>query len=128
MRYWGATGLLILGKKAKSKIIEIEKACQDKSANVATVAAEALYMLGHTELAKKTLLTCLNDPNPFARTHVLNVIDCIGEESEEIKMGVIDFLKNHDAINRQQYDVRAAYGLLKKWGIDPSRFGIDFSW
>ena len=128
IRYWGATGLLILGDQAKTRITEIQETCEDESTNVATVAAEALYKLGNKKMAKKALLNGLKDPNPFARTHVLNAIDCIEDDSEEIKKGVIELLKNYDTIDRQKYDVRAAKRLIEKWDIDPSNYKIEFSW
>ena len=51
VRYWGASGLLILGKKAEPAIEELKVATLDKSANVVSVAAEALYNLGEKEIA-----------------------------------------------------------------------------
>ncbi|NCB07578.1 MAG: sulfatase, partial [Bacteroidia bacterium] len=52
IRYWGATGLLILGKKAMPALNDLKNAITDRSANVVVVAAEALYKLGETEIAK----------------------------------------------------------------------------
>ncbi len=128
IRYWGATGLLILGENAKSKISEIEKACQDSSINVLAVAAETVHKLGNKKLARKALLAGLQSPNQFARTHVLNTIDCLEEDNDAIKKGVITMLKSYDKLDRQKYDVRAAKGLLEKWGTNPSEFDIVFSW
>ena len=56
VRYWGATGLLILGNEAVSAMDDLKAATNDKSANVVAVAAETLYNLGETEIAKKALL------------------------------------------------------------------------
>ena len=128
IRYWGATGLLILGEKAHSKLKELEKACQDKSADVMAIAAEAIYNLGHKELAKQKLIKGLSSANSFARTHIFNTMDCIDDDSPEIKESVINFLKNIETIDRKEYDIRAAKGLLVKWKINPEDLGLKFNW
>ncbi len=128
IRYWGATGLLLLGDKATDKIDELKKASQDKSANVSIVAAEALYKLGETSFAKKILLENLKAPNQFVRTHALNTIDCLKITSMDIQDGVINLLKKYDVISRKNYDVRASKRLIEEWGIDPSELNIEFSW
>ncbi len=56
VRYWGASGLLILGGKAAPAINELKAATTDESANVVSVAAEAFYNLGEKKIAKKSLL------------------------------------------------------------------------
>jgi len=63
-------------------------ALDDEPANVVTVAAEALYNMGEKEAAKRAFLSILEDPNPFARCHALNAIDCVNEESSEIVEGL----------------------------------------
>ena len=119
IRYWGATGLLILGEKGAAAVNELEQALNDESANVVNVVAEALYNLGEKETAKKALLSVLQNENEFARCHCLNVLDCIGESSPEIIEGVAEMLANLGDQNRKHYDYRAAQWLFKKWGINP---------
>lgn len=128
VRYWGATGLLILGEQAKSAIDELKAATSDKSANVVAVAAEALYNLGERETAKKALLSVLKNPNEMARCHALNVIDCIGENSPEIVDGVAEMVKKAEKLSREQYDLRGAKWLFEKWNINPEDYKIDFTW
>ena len=128
VRYWGATGLLILGEQAKSAIDELKAATSDKSANVVAVAAEALYNLGERETAKKALLSVLKNPNEMARCHALNVIDCIGENSPEIVDGVAEMVKKAEKLSREQYDLRGAKWLFEKWNINPEDYKIDFNW
>ena len=128
VRYWGATGLLILGEQAKSAIDELKAATSDKSANVVAVAAEALYNLGERETAKKALLSVLKNPNEMARCHALNVIDCIGENSSEIVDGVAEMVKKAEKLSREQYDLRGAKWLFEKWNINPEDYKIDFTW
>jgi hypothetical protein len=128
VRYWGASGLLILGEKAAPAIENLKAATSDKSANVISVAAEALYNLGEKELAKKALLSVLKNRNEFARCYALNVIDCIDESSPEIQKGVIDMVANAESATRNQYDMRAAKWLIEKWDLNPDDFEVEFSW
>ena len=128
VRYWGATGLLILGNEAVSATDDLKAATNDKSANVVSTAAEALYNLGETEIAKKALLTVLENPNEFARCHALNVIDCINEESSEMIAGVVKMINNAESNTRNKYDMRSAKWLIEKWGLNPDDYKIEFAW
>lgn len=128
VRYWGASGLLILGDKAVSAIPDLKAATTDESANVVSVAAEALYNLGEKEMAKKALLSVLKNSNEFARCHTLNVIDCIDESSKDIQEGVVGMISNADSKTRNKYDMRAAKWLIEKWGLNPDDYKIDFAW
>lgn len=128
VRYWGASGLLIMGKKATPAIEELKAATTDESPNVVSVAAEALYNLGEKEVAKNALLSVLENPNEFARCHALNVIDCIDDKSPEMITGVINMIKTADSKSRNKYDMRAAKWLIEKWGLNPDDYEIDFAW
>ncbi len=128
VRYWGATGLLILGEDALPAIEELKAATSDESANVVAVAAEALYNLGEKETAKNALLSVLKNPNEMARCHALNVIDCIGENSPEMVQGVAEMVKTAEKLSREQYDLRGAKWLFEKWDLDPADYQIEFNW
>jgi hypothetical protein len=128
VRYWGATGLLILGNQAEPAIDELKAATSDESANVVSVAAEALYNLGEKEIAQKALLAVLENPNEMARCHALNVIDCINVNSKEIINGVVKMINNAESNTRNKYDMRAAKWLIEKWGLNPDEYKIDFAW
>ncbi|MEI6750710.1 MAG: sulfatase, partial [Bacteroidota bacterium] len=94
VRYWGATGLLILGEKASPALNDLKASLNDESARVVAVAAEALYKLGEKEEAKKALLRVLKNPNKFAQCHALNTIDGTEmESSPEMVEGVVNILK-----------------------------------
>ena len=128
VRYWGASGLLILGEKAEPAIEDLKTACNDNSANVVSVAAEALYILGEKEAAKTALLSVLKNDNEFARCHALNVIDCIEESSPEIQKGVINMISTATSKTRNKYDMRAGKWLIEKWELNPDDYKIDFAW
>ena len=128
IRYWGATGLLILGDKASPAKDALKTSLNDKSANVVVVAAEALYNLGEKETAKNALLRVLHNPNGFARCHALNAIDCIDEKSPEVVKGVVDMIKRQPEMDRSSYDLRAAKWLVEKWDLNPDDYGLEFNW
>ena len=128
VRYWGATGLLILGKNAAQAIEELKIAINDKSANVVAVAAEALYNLGEKETARNALLSVIKNPNELARCYALNVIDCLDDKSPEIVEGVVCLLQDAVTISRNKYDVRVAKRLIEKWGLNPEDYSIKFDW
>ncbi len=121
VRYWGATGLLILGQDAAPALDELKTAASDPSANVAAMAAEALYGLGETESGKAALLNVLQNHNQFARCHALNVIDYVNEKSPEIIAGVVAMFNNAESNSRNEYDMRAAKWLIEKWELNPEK-------
>ena len=49
--------------------------------------------LGEKEAAKNALHRVLENPNEFARCHVLNTIDCIEEKSPEMVEGVVNMIE-----------------------------------
>ncbi|WP_162340525.1 sulfatase-like hydrolase/transferase [Cyclobacterium salsum] len=127
-RYWGATGLLILGEEAEEAAESLRNALSDSSPNVKVVAAEAMYHLGYTEEALKALYEVLETPNSFARTHALNAIDSIEDSAESTQQAVLDMIGMVGEFNRSHYDLRAAKGLLTKWDVDPMDHGYDMNW
>jgi arylsulfatase A-like enzyme len=125
VRYWGATGLLILDEAARPVITDLKQAADDPSPSVAIVAAEALYNLGEKSEARKTLLEALISSNQFARTHALSTINCTDEQSEQIKEEVIALLKGAEGNWKGRYDFRSAKQLFLKWGLDPQNYGLE---
>lgn len=128
VRYWGATGLLMLGEDAVAATADLEAALNDESPNVVVVAAEALYKLGEEEKGRDGLLRILEDENPFARCHALNAIDGTEDSSQEVIDGVIAMIKRMPDMDRNRYDLRAARGLFEKWGLDPLEYDLVFNW
>ena len=126
VRYWGATGFLILKDEARPALPLLKKAAADPSPNVAVVAAEALYRMGEKEAAKLAFIELLKAPNAFARAHALNAIAAVEEDSREIQSAVIAMVKGLAELNSQHYDWRSARGLLTKWKVDPKKHNLDF--
>ena len=121
IRYWGATGLLILGEQAAPAKENLRNALADESANVVTVAAEALYNMGEREIAEKALIRVLKNPNNFARCHALNAIDCIEAKTPELITGVVNMLIEFPELPElpHRYDRRSAERLIDKWQLNP---------
>ncbi len=119
IRYWGATGLLILKEKARPAIDDLRAALDDPSPDVVVVAAEALYYLGEEQEGMDAMLMVLQDPNEFARAHALNAIDYTREDTPKVRQAVIRLFKEKNAGERDiSYDQRLVYWLFDKWGID----------
>lgn len=112
IRYWGATGLLILGEQAGPAADDLIAALNDTSPNVVAVAAEALYLLGETDMAIRALAALLKYPTWSARCYALNVIDNI-EDYSQVLMHEIQNLLSSDATSR--YDIDAARRIVEKW-------------
>ncbi len=127
-RYWAATGLLVLGDKAKPALPALREAAKDPSLNVAIVAAEALYRLGEQAAGRKPILTALTSPNQLARTHALNAIDCLDDETGETKAAVVAMVKKADLKERGKYDLRMTNWLFEKWNLKPETYGITPDW
>jgi N-sulfoglucosamine sulfohydrolase len=126
IRYWGATGLLILGDQASSATGDLKAALDDKSDNVVIVSAEALYNLGEKQEAEKVLINILKSPNKYACTHALNTIDCLEMKSSPgMVEAMVYMLKSRELTRRDRWDlVTAAKRLFEKWGINPGDYDI----
>ena len=123
IRYWGATGLLILKENARPAIPSLLEAAGDKSASVATLAAEALYGLGEKESAVKAYIRILNDTVTFNmtdRNFVLNSIDAINYQNPDLTAAVQKLYSDRSvgftgSTRYNLYDVLMSEYLLKKY-------------
>lgn len=128
IRYWGATGLLILGDDAMPAKSELLKVLNDESPNVRVVASEILCMLGESKPAIKALSEVIATGTQFACTHAMNVVDCQNLKDPMLADAAAFMVKKNDVLTRKRYDLRIARMLFNKWGIDSKDYGIDFPW
>jgi arylsulfatase A-like enzyme len=128
IRYWGATGLLILGENAAAAKPDLMEALNDSSLSVATVAAEALYNLGEKPAAVKSLVAVLTKGNEMARCFALNTVDLVNDASPEIQKAVIELAQKSPAATRELYDIRMAKWLFEKWKLNPADYNVKFNW
>lgn len=128
IRYWGTTGLLILGEYAKPAIAQLKAALNDSSPSVVVIAAEALYNLGEKAAARSGFQNALQASNPLVRTEALNAIESVDENSQKIKEAVVAMAREAGVLKRENYDHRSARVLLDKWNIHAAEYGIEIDW
>ena len=81
MRYWGMTGLCLLGENARSHIPTIRKLTHDSSHAVRAITAFTLFRLGEKEAARSCYQQLLKDDS-YASLLVLNMIDWLGDRGD----------------------------------------------
>lgn len=128
LRYWGATGLLLQGEKARPLLPQIAEVAEMEPTSATVLLAEILYTLKDREAGRSALLNALSDSSAILRNHALNVIDETGEASPELQRAVVTMVQRAGDIDRSQYDMRSAKRLFEKWGIDPALHGITMDW
>ncbi|MEE9439898.1 MAG: sulfatase-like hydrolase/transferase [Saprospiraceae bacterium] len=84
VRFWGATGCIILGQNSKPLLQQLLILSKDSSEDVAVTSAEALYLIGNTKTALKTLSNALNSNNEYVRLRALNVISSRNIKDQKI--------------------------------------------
>lgn len=77
-RYWGASGLQMLGKNSHPAKAPLRLALKDSSHNVRLMAAWALINMGDSTEAVPAIQNLLKN-NSYAMLEILNVIDWMGE-------------------------------------------------
>ncbi len=128
IRYWAATGLLLLKEDARVAIPQLKDALHDSSPDVVVVAAEALYYLGEKELGLNAMLGTLKHADIFVRTHALNAIEYTGESGQNVKQAIINMLTATAAQKSPlRYDLRIVDWLFDKWGIDKKALGFSIA-
>ena len=81
VRYWAATGCVILGDKAKSAAPVLIKTLDDDSGDVRIAVAEALFLLGQKGPALPVLIAELSNSNSKIALRAANVLDALGKEA-----------------------------------------------
>jgi len=114
IRYWGATGLLILGEKAAPAKAELIKVLNDESPDVCAVAAEILLQLGEEDLATDALLKVLEYPEDKAICHALNTIVHTGLDNQEVRNAVARLYPQE----QYKYSLRIVEWLSENWNLD----------
>ena len=114
VRYWAATGCIVLASLAKSAKRILVETLDDPEVSVRVAAAEALYGLGETTGVLEILVEALEDSNKMARVQALNVMEIMGENATPA-LDEVNKLASRD-LKDQDYDIRAANRLMKKLG------------
>ncbi len=114
IRYWGATGLLILGEKSAPAKEELIMLLDDESQDVVATAAETLLILGEIEVATKALLSVLKYPEDKPVCHALNIVSQYDLDDPRMRDTVV-WLSTQKELN---YSQRIVEYLVEKWGLD----------
>jgi arylsulfatase A-like enzyme len=99
IRYWGATGLLILKNDAKPAILALKAATDDPCGAVATLAAEALYGLGEKEIAVQTysrILKTTGADKENVLIFAMNSIDALNIKNPELTAIIQKMTENNE--------------------------------
>lgn len=111
IRYWGATGCLILEKEAVAAINDLKELLKDEHPDVRITAAEALCNLGESSLATPILIEALKEENLMVRVHAINSLEIIGGDVAIAAIpGVKQVLGDRKG---RAYDIRAAKRLIE---------------
>ena len=82
IRYWAATGCLVLGKEAKPAADALRKLLEDPYGDVRITAAESLCMLGHGDAAR-VIVAMLDADNASVVLHATNALEYIGDAARD---------------------------------------------
>ncbi|MBY5958870.1 sulfatase-like hydrolase/transferase [Membranicola marinus] len=115
LRYWAATSAAMYPEMSAVLVHDIQALAQDDEVTVQIAAAEALYRMGQTTLPQDILIRALKNKYEKVRFQALNVLFNFEEKDLEPVWTAIRQIVPADPKNRK-YDVRAARGLLKKYG------------
>ncbi|WP_254412627.1 sulfatase-like hydrolase/transferase [Dyadobacter diqingensis] len=111
IRYWAATGALILGAKAKSASKNLTGLLDDPQDYVQIAAAEALYHLGEKEKALAVFFLNLGSDNTMLRVQILSALTAASPaELAPIKPQLAEIVKK----KKSEYDANAAAFLIEK--------------
>ena len=113
IRYWGATGLLILGDMGAQYQEQLLSLLSDPSPNVITVAAEALYKLGEKDKSISAFVKLLNHPEDKVKCAALNAIEYSKALDPSIKEA-INVMKAQK-YNKTDYAGRMASEFAKEY-------------
>ncbi|MEI6949054.1 sulfatase [Paraflavisolibacter sp. H34] len=112
VRYWAATGITILGRKALPAKKQTVALLEDQSIAVRIAAAEAAYKLGVKEKALEVLRASLHSTNHMARVQALNVLQSVSApDLAVLKEQLSGIVADKSA---PTYDVSLAKYLLTK--------------
>lgn len=113
IRYWAVIGCIILEQKSAPAKNILMNLLHDPEISIRISAAEALYILGETELSVNTLKETLNSRNRMARLQSLNVLETMNEDAVPAFEAIKSIIPIDDS-KKSEYDISAAKRLLKK--------------
>ncbi len=117
VRYWGAVGLMMLGKDALPAKQQLLSTLNDPSHNVRLMAAWALIKLGEQKAGHDAIVKLLQSES-YASLEILNVIAWMGEDGKQF-IPALKAMKNYEVC------VSPANNFLVKQLRDDLVYGFD---
>ena len=111
VRYWGATGCLILGEASNPAKEDLIALLKDENPDVRITAAEALCNLNESEIAGPILIEALDEDNLMVRVHALNSLEILGGETAKSAIPKVKEMVGDQ--EGREYDLRAAIRLIE---------------
>ena len=115
IRYWAATGCIIVGKESKTLKKDLLNLLKDTSPDVRTASAHALFNIGESEKAVPVLEKILSEKNQFHRLRAMNVLDHMDESA---KGAVTRIAKVGDSAKIGAYGENYIGNVIKKAASD----------
>jgi uncharacterized sulfatase len=78
VRYWGAIGLVVLGREAAPAQDALVRATKDSAPSVRVAAAESLCQINQLEAGLPVFVESLSHRTPFVRLQAMNALDRLG--------------------------------------------------
>ena len=115
IRYWAATGCIIVGKESKILKKDLLNLLKDTSPDVRTASAHALFNIGESEKAVPVLEKILSEKNQFHRLRAMNVLDHMDEGAKD---AVARIAKVGDSAKIGAYGENYIGNVIKKAASD----------
>ena len=115
IRYWAATGCIIVGKESKTLKKDLLNLLKDTSPDVRTASAHALFNIGESEKAVPVLEKILSEKNQFHRLRAMNVLDHMDESAKD---AVTRIAKVGDSAKIGAYGENYIGNVIKKAASD----------
>ena len=94
VRFWAATGLVILKSQDCQTLAAFEKHLNDKSGDVRVIAAEGLYLAGQKEKAMQRIVKELTNGNGKVALRAANLLDILGKDAHPYKDEIAETAAN----------------------------------
>ena len=115
IRYWAATGCIIVGKESKILKKDLLNLLKDTSPDVRTASAHALFNIVESEKAVPVLEKIMSEKNQFHRLRAMNVLDHMDESAKD---AVTRIAKVGDSAKIGAYGENYIGNVIKKAASD----------
>lgn len=104
VRFWAATGCLVLGEAARSAMESLRLRLDDSDGDVAVVATEALVRLGSVKEGLAALVRLLGHANSKVRLRAMNALYDLGETAKPAIEQLVGKKEDADEFVRRMAD------------------------